>query len=172
MCLRLHDVNSFDLKMKLGKGPPLRCNLIVFGLWKASRAERGQGYMYTLCQLVLRGCAPTPSRSPPSTHTLSPQHAPALPGCPAPRPRVHAEPEMRLQPALHLPKTFLPGGVPGAAPKRPSRSVSHFHTKGLMSYSRTTAFFLKWVFKCILGGKIVGHFSSKNSELVRSQTII
>ena len=112
MCLRLHDVNSFDLKMKLGKGPPLHCNLIVFSLWKASRAERGQGYMYTLCQLVLRGCAPTPSRSPPSTHTLSPQHAPALPGCPAPRPRVHAEPEMRLQPALHLPKTFLPGGVP------------------------------------------------------------
>ncbi|MXQ95627.1 hypothetical protein E5288_WYG009311 [Bos mutus] len=44
---------SFDLKMKLGKGPPLRCNLIVFGPWKAIRAERGQGYMYTKFRIFI-----------------------------------------------------------------------------------------------------------------------
>lgn len=124
MCLRLDDVNSFDLKMKLGKGPPLGCNLIVFGPWKATRAERGQGYMYTLCQPVLRGCAGG------LTHTLSPQHALALPSCLVPRPRVHAELEVGLQPALHLPKTFLLGGSQEQLTKHPSRSVSRFHTEG------------------------------------------
>lgn len=174
----MHDVNSFDLKMKLGKGPPLRCNLIVFGPWKAIRAERGQGYTYTLRQLVLRGCAPTPSRSPPSTLTLSPQHAPALPGCPAARlpgsPFTCSCTAGDEAPAGAAPAKDLP---PGRGPRSSSRSILQglfpiSAPKGLMSYNRTTAFFLKWVFKCILGGTIVGHFSSKNSELVGSQTII
>ena len=127
-----------------------------------------------------RVCAHTLSLSPQHPHAL-PAARPSpsrLPGCPAARLpgspftcscRAGDEAPAGAAPAKDLP--------PGQGPRSSSRSILQgpfpiSTPKGLMSYNRTTAFFLKWVFKCILGGKIVGHFSSKNSELVRSQTII
>lgn len=101
------------------------------------------------------------------------------PACPGP-PQLPSSPSTCSRragggaPAGAAPAKDLP---PGRGPRSSSRSILQglfpiSTPKGLVSYSHTTAFFLKWVFTYILRGTIVGHFSSKNSELVRSQTII
>ena len=128
MCLCLHDVNSFDLQMKLGKGPPLRCKL--FSVRGKQLEQRGAGGTpaphVSRCSESVRGwggMGPDPHALPPACPS-----PPWLPGSPSTcSHRAGGRAPAGAAPAQ---RPSSQAGSQEQLMKHPSRSVSRFHTEG------------------------------------------